>query len=57
MSPQAAKLYHDPSLPDVGRDETLVTEYRIYLECADDGTGKDITSGEDLLTFDEWLES
>lgn len=31
-------------------------EYRIYLDCADDGRGGDLTrNGEPLLTFDEWL--
>ena len=31
-------------------------EYQIYLDCADDGKGGDITrNGEPLLTFDEWL--
>ena len=31
-------------------------EYQIYLACADDGNGGDITrNGEPLLTFDEWL--
>ena len=44
-------------LPDYGPRESLAVEYRIYLECADNGNGKDITTGADLLTFDEWLES
>jgi len=30
-------------------------EYRIYLECANDGTGIDFTTGEPLKTFDEWM--
>ena len=31
-------------------------EYQIYLECANDGAGGDITrNGQPLLTFDEWL--
>jgi len=32
-------------------------EYQIYLDCADDGDGNDITTGEPLKTFDEWLNS
>ena len=33
-------------------------EYEIYLACADDGKGGDITrDGAPLLTFDEWLNS
>jgi hypothetical protein len=33
-------------------------EYQIYLSCADDGKGGDITrSGEPLKTYDEWLNS
>jgi len=31
-------------------------EYQIYLDCANDGKGGDITrNGQPLLTFDEWL--
>ena len=31
-------------------------EYQIYLDCADDGKGGDVTrNGKPLLTFDEWL--
>lgn len=31
-------------------------EYRIYLACADDGKGGDVTrGGAPLLTYDEWL--
>jgi hypothetical protein len=31
-------------------------EYQIYLHCANDGKGGDITrNGEPLLTYDEWL--
>ena len=31
-------------------------EYQIYLECASDGKGGDITNnGEPLKTFEEWL--
>lgn len=33
-------------------------EYRIYLACADDGKGGDITrNGSPLKTYDEWLMS
>jgi len=35
----------------------LEDRYRIYIECADDGKGNDITTGQPLLTFDEWLEN
>jgi len=35
----------------------LQDEYQIYLDCADDGDGNDITTGEPLKTFDEWLNS
>ena len=34
---------------------SLRDRYEIYLACADDGNGIDITTGEPLLTFDEWL--
>ena len=31
-------------------------EYQIYLACADDGNGGDISrNGEPLLTYEEWL--
>ena len=33
-------------------------EYQIYLACADNGKGGDITrNGAPLKTYDEWLES
>jgi len=32
-------------------------EYQIYLDCADDGNGIDITTGKPLKTYDEWLNS
>lgn len=32
-------------------------EYQIYLACADNGKGIDITTGEPLKTYDEWLNS
>ena len=33
-------------------------EYQIYLSCADDGKGGDITrGGAPLRTFEEWLAS
>ena len=33
------------------------SEYQIYLDCADDGKGIDITTGKPLKTFDEWIAS
>lgn len=33
------------------------TEYQIYLECADDGNGNDITTQRPLKSYDEWLSS
>jgi hypothetical protein len=32
-------------------------EYQIYLDCADDGNGNDICTGEPLLTYDEWMNN
>lgn len=33
-------------------------EYQIYLACADDGKGGDITNnGKPLKTYDEWMAS
>lgn len=33
-------------------------EYQIYLRCADDGKGGDITrGGQPLKTYSEWLNS
>lgn len=33
-------------------------EYQIYLDCANDGNGGDITrNGEPLLTYEEWLSA
>jgi hypothetical protein len=37
---------------------TLLQRYNIYLACADDGKGGDITrGGAPLLTFEEWLDA
>jgi hypothetical protein len=33
------------------------SEYQIYLSCADDGNGRDITSGKALKTYEQWLTS
>ena len=32
-------------------------EYQIYLSCANDGNGIDITTGAPLKTYDEWINS
>ena len=32
-------------------------EYQIYLSCADNGKGIDITTGMPLKTYDEWINS
>ena len=32
-------------------------EYEIYLSCANDGKGNDVTTGKPLKTFEEWLNS
>jgi len=29
--------------------------YEIYLDCANDGKGIDITTGKPLLSYDEWM--
>ena len=38
---------------------TLEQRYDIYLSCADDGRGRDITTGGKtyLKTFDQWLNN
>ena len=37
---------------------TNQSEYEIYLACADDGNGGDITrDGKPLKTYDEWTAS
>jgi hypothetical protein len=36
---------------------TNCAEYEIYLSCANDGNGIDITTGKPLKTYDEWLNS
>jgi len=34
------------------------SEYQIYLDCADDGCGGDITrGGAPLKTYDEWINA
>ena len=32
-------------------------EYQMYLTFADDGNGIDFTTGKQLKTYDEWLNS
>jgi len=32
-------------------------EYETYVYCLDDGKGNDVTTGQPLKTFDEWLNS
>lgn len=34
---------------------SLQDEYNIYISCANDGKGIDITTGKPLKTFNEWL--
>ena len=36
---------------------SLEDKYEIYVKNADDGNGNDITTGEPLLSFDEWLNN
>ena len=36
---------------------TNENEYQIYLTFADDGNGIDFTTGKQLKTYDEWLNS
>jgi hypothetical protein len=33
------------------------SEYQIYLSCAGDSDGNDITTGAPLKTYDEWISS
>ncbi|MEL5849998.1 MAG: hypothetical protein U7M05_11650 [Candidatus Igneacidithiobacillus chanchocoensis] len=41
---------------DTGRAGCLRDQYQIYLACADNGKGGDVTrAGRPLLTFEEWL--
>ncbi len=50
----------NPELTEVFQTQVRGTnseEYQIYLACADDGTGKDFTTGLLLKTFDEWVAS
>jgi hypothetical protein len=60
-------MFHQPAQPDLldarANHQTRVRgtncdEYEIYLACADDGQGGDITrGGAPLKTFDEWMNS
>ena len=36
---------------------TNSAEYDIYLACADDGHGLDITNGKPIKTYEEWSTS
>ncbi len=48
---QAAETWQTPTRG------TNQAEFDIYLACADDGHGNDVTTGGPLKTFDEWLAS
>lgn len=37
--------------------ETLEDKYNCYVINCNDGNGKDITTGKDIKTFNEWLDS
>lgn len=37
--------------------ESMRERYDIYINCADNGNGIDITTGLPLKTFEEWLNS
>ena len=55
FQPQSAKLEKNTFQTKVrGTDDS---EYQIYLDCADDGKGIDITTGRPMKTYDEWLNS
>lgn len=32
-------------------------EYQIYSDCVNDGKGIDITTGEPIKTYEEWMRS
>ncbi len=45
-----------PQITQTRHRGTNSAEYEIYLACADNGNGGDITrGGAPLLTYDEWL--
>ena len=57
-------LYHDGKPEQTVRADwqtqargTNDAEYEIYLSCANDGNGIDITTGKPLKTYAEWLNS
>lgn len=48
----------NPVCEDRQKRGTNCDEYQIYLSCADDGQGGDITrDGAPLLSYDDWLDS
>lgn len=52
---QKAKAFREAHPLPAGFDNY---EYQIYLDCANDGKGGDITNGgAPLKTYDEWLNS
>ncbi len=36
---------------------TLRERFEVYLLCANDGKGNDITTGQPLKTFEQWIKS
>ena len=49
------QLLIEETLTELRKDASLKQRYEIYFESANDGTGKDFTTGKPLKSFDEWL--
>jgi len=59
-----SELHHKGEVIQETRDNwqtsargTNDAEYQIYLDCADNGQGIDITTGNPMKTYDEWIAS
>lgn len=44
-----------PVMSQTKKRGTNKDEYQIYLSCADNGEGIDITTGEPMKTYEEWM--
>ena len=56
-APQNVSMDDEPIEEDFNNQGTPEDKYQIYLDQANDGNGNDSTTGEPLLTFDEWLNN
>jgi hypothetical protein len=51
------RIDNELTLIEIHDQGSLRERYEIYRTFADDGAGQDITTGEPIKSFEEWLDS